>query len=132
MEGTTGRGDIGLEQLRNHFEGIERKRYEELPKEIAKGRAADLRKDEQAREVSEIMKETPSEEEIREAVKEIWESAPGVDGIRISYIRKEVEVLVKRIVRMVQVMFESPTERWMESLWVGITMPLFKKGARGR
>ena len=35
-----------------------------------------------------MIEETASEKEIKEAVKEIRDSVPGEDGIRINYIRK--------------------------------------------
>ena len=63
-------------------------------------------------------------------MKELRESSPEEDLIRISYTREGREELVDRIVGMVQVMFESLAERWEELLRVGIMVPLFK-GARG-
>ena len=51
---------------------------------------------EQAREVSGIMEETPTEEQIKEGVRELRESAHVEDGIRISYVRKEGEELVNK------------------------------------
>ena len=62
-----------------------------------------------------MMEGTPSEEEIREAVHELRESVQGKDGINISYIRKGEKELVEMIVKMVQMIIESPAERWDES-----------------
>ena len=62
-----------------------------------------------------MMEGTPSEEEIREAVHELRESVQGKDRINISYIRKGEKELVEMIVKMVQMIIESPAERWDES-----------------
>ena len=63
MEGTTG-GNIGLEQFRDY-----------------------LRENKQAREVNEMMEETPSEVEIKDAVKELRKSVLWEDEIMISYLK---------------------------------------------
>ena len=39
---------------------------------------------------------------------------------------------MERIFKMVQVMYETPAERWGESLRVGIMVQLFKKELGGR
>ena len=54
----------------------------------------------------------------------------GKDGINISYIRKGGKELAERIVKMPQVIKESPPERWEESLRVRIIVSLFTKRAK--
>ena len=81
---------ITVEQFRDHFDGITRDRYEELPRSIAEvvSQVRDLREDEESREVSRQIDGEPSELEIRDAMKEMRDSAPGEDEVRIDYIRK--------------------------------------------
>ena len=124
---------ITVEQFRNHFEGITRDRYEELPGTIREAvcRARDLRDDAEARDVSEEMEEEPSEEEIRKAMREMKDSAPGEDGVRLDYIRKAGDRVIRWVVRLVQDMWRKPAEEWEESLKAGIMIPLHKKGDRG-
>jgi len=90
----------------------------------------DLREDERAKEANEWMNETPEREEIETAMKEMKESAPGEDGVRIGYIRYACEEMKERVIRMVQMMFETRADRWEESVKVGIMVPLYKKGDR--
>ena len=122
-----------LEQFRDYFEGITRERHEEPPEEITRAveKADDLMEDEHAREASKIMEKAPSDEEIRDAVQELRELIHGEDWIKISYVRKEWEDFVERIVKIVQVIIESPAESWEESLRLGIIVSLFKKESRG-
>ena len=87
-------------------------------------------KDEQAREASKMMEQTPSEEEIRKVVHELRESAQEKERINISFSRKGGKELEERIEKIVQMIIESLAERWEKSLRVGIIVSLFKKGAR--
>ena len=68
--------------------------------------------------------------EIECAIKEIRESAPGKDGVRIGYIRYASEEVKGRVIRLVQRMFEEGPGGWEDSLRKGVMVPLFKKGDR--
>ena len=72
----------------------------------------------------------PSEGEIMTAIKEIRESAPGEDGVRISYIKLACDEMKAVIVELVQLMFQKRAHEWSEGLKTGIIVPLFKKGDR--
>ena len=58
------------------------------------------------------------------------DSAPGDDGVRLNYLLKAGPEVITKIVEMVQFMFENGSDKWEESLMVGIVIPLFKKGDR--
>ena len=75
------------------------------------------------------MNEVPERDEIMKAMKEMQESAPGEDGVRIGYIGNACEEKFG-VVEMVQRMYECRADRWEESVKVGITVPLSKKGDR--
>ena len=50
--------------------------------------------------------------EIRGAMKEMRDSAPGEDGDRLDYIRKGGAKIIDRVVRIVQEMWSTPAEQW--------------------
>ena len=64
------------------------------------------------------------------AMKEMRESAPEEDGVRIGYIKNACEEVKVVVIEMVQKMFECRADRWEESVKVGIVVPLFKRGDR--
>ena len=81
---------LTVEEFKSHFESVSKDRYEERPEvieRVVRG-AVDLRNDRRAKEANECLNVVPESEEIREAMKETRESAPGLDGVRIGYIRK--------------------------------------------
>ena len=122
---------ITVEQFREHFEGITRDRYEESPRAIVDvvSQVRDLRDDEEYRQVSREIDGEPSALEMRGAMKEMRDSAPGEDEVRLDYIRKGGAEIIDRVVRIVQEMWSTPAEGGMK---VGIMVPLHKKGDRGR
>ena len=124
---------ITVKQFRDHFEGITRNRYEELPRAIAEvvSQARDLRDDEESREVSREIDDEPIALEIRGAMKEMRDSAPGEDEVKLDYIRKGGAEIIDRVVRIVQEMWRTPAEQWEGGMKVGIMVPLHKKGDRG-
>ena len=77
-----------------------------------------------------MLNETPEEEEIMEALKEVKDSAPGKDEIRISYIEYADERTQKWIIEMVKNMFEERANQWDQDLKEGHMVPIFKKGDR--
>ena len=82
--------EITVQQFRDHFEGITRDRYEELPRAIAEvlSQVRDLKNDEESREASREIDGELSELEIRGAMKEMRVSASREDEVRLDYIRK--------------------------------------------
>ena len=106
-----------VDELKEHFESVSNERYENDPSMIAEGvrGAKDLRRMRRAKEANDFMNEVPEREEIEEAMKEMCESAPGEDGVRISYIRNACERVKERGIDMVRDMFESKAECCDES-----------------
>ena len=72
----------------------------------------DLRDGEESREVSREVDGEPSALEIRGAMKEMRDSEPGEDEVRIDYIRKGGAEIIDRVVRIVQEMWSTPAEQW--------------------
>ena len=123
---------ITTEEFKDHFSALSAHRFERSPTDIetAVQRAVDLREDLLAKEYNELLNEIPQEEEILEAMKNVKDSAPGEDGIRMSYIN-HADIQVKmEIVRMIKVMFTTEPSNWEESLKIGHMVPIFKKGDR--
>ena len=123
---------ITVEAFREHFARITEERFEEDPEvvEAAVEGARDLRGEPEAEEANDFLNMTPEPEEIVEAMGEVRESAPGIDGVRISYIKEAEGSVRERCVELVRKMFEEQAEQWDESLKVGGMVPLFKKGDR--
>ena len=121
-----------MEAFREHFARITEERFEEDPEvvEAAVDGARDLRGRASAEEANEFLNLTPEPEEVIEAMGEIRESAPGVDGVRIGYIREAEEGVRSRCVELVRRMFEEGADQWEGGLKVGGMVPLFKKGDR--
>ena len=61
-------------------------------------------------------------------MKEMRESAPGDDGIRMCYLKDASEEVKEALIGMVQFMFEERAHKWDEWLKGGVMCPLFKKG----
>ena len=123
---------LTVDEFKSHFESVSKDRYEESPDVIERAvrGAVDLRNDRRAKEANECLNVVPDSEEIREAMKETRESAPGLDGVRIGYIRKACEGIQGRVIEIVQRMFEMRANEWDELVKVGAMVPLHKKGAR--
>ena len=79
---------ITVEEFKEHFEKVSEMRYEVDPAVI--GEVRDLRGCEKAREANECMNGELVREEIEEAMKEMRDSAPGEDGIRMCYLKENV------------------------------------------
>ena len=81
---------ISVEEFREHFEKVSEERYEVDPAVIGGviEKVRDLRGCEKAREANECMNGELEREEIKEAMKEMRESAPGEDGIRMCYLKE--------------------------------------------
>ena len=72
----------------------------------------------------------PEEVEIEDAIKEVKDSSPTEDGVRISFIKLADQATKQQIVRMVQHMFQNGAEEWTTSLKTGLICPIYKKGDR--
>ena len=122
--------NITTEEFKDHFQKITQDRYEVEPQEIERAveGVRDMREDQRAVEANEMLNETPGEEEIKKAMKETKDSAPGRDGVRVSYIREATQEMKEEMVRMVAFMFENRANKWEEELKIGQMVPLFKKG----
>ena len=105
---------LTVDEFKSHFESVSKDRYEERPEVIERAvrGAVDLRNDRRAKEVNECLNVVPESEKIREAMKETCESAPGLDGVRIGYIRKACEGIQGRVIEIVQKMFEVRANEW--------------------
>ena len=120
-------------EFKEHFESLTAERFEREPREIEEvvKSMADLRGNQEAQAANDRMNVIPSEEEIMKAIEETKDSAPGEDGIRISYIKQADQEILRRIIDMVRFMFTHGAKQWDEGLKVGLMCPIFKKGNRG-
>ena len=128
LEGT----NVTVSEFKDHFERVSCERYEVDPGVIegVVAGARDLRGSADAVLGNDSMNARIDRGEIECAIKEIRDSAPGKDGVRIGYIRYASEEVKGRVIRLVQRMFEEGPGGWEESLRKGVMVPLFKKGDR--
>ena len=128
-----GRGGLlTANDFKGQFERVSSERYEVRPEVIedAVRGARDLSRDERAIAANVRMNEVPSVREIEGVMKEMRESAPGEDGVRISYIKYACDEMKGEVIEMVQKMFVSRANDWSGLLKGGIIVPLYKKGNR--
>ena len=123
---------ITMDEFKRHFEKVSRDRYEIEPSKLEEAieGTKDLRYDARAIEANATLNTTPTRNEILEAIKEIRESAPGEDEVRIGYIKMACEEIEEKVIILVQEMFKARANKWDDLLKVGIIVPLFKKGDR--
>ena len=102
-------GMLKANDFKEQFERVSQDRYEERPEVIEEAvrNARDLREDVRAIEANARMNRVPSANEIVGVMKEMKESAPGEDGVRISYIMYACEEMKEKVIEMVQEMFVS-------------------------
>ena len=89
-----------------------------------------MRNDERIREAGEELEQNLEREEIEEAIREIKDGTPGIDGVSIKMIKFADEMCKERIIQLIKDMFESPPTDWEDCIKVGLVVPLFKKGER--
>ena len=123
---------ITKEKFKSHFESISKERFENTPEDIENtvNLMEDISNTEKAEEWREILETTPSDEEIRTQMKEMRESAPGEDGVRLIYIQQGGPEILSMVHKMVKFMFENSADKWEPSLKAGLVIPLHKKGDR--
>ena len=123
---------ISVDEFKRQFEAVSKDRYEVDRSVIERAVAGveDLRTDERAMRMNEGLNMTPGVEEIVLAMREMKDTAPGEDGVRLRYISEACEEVRQRVVEIVRWMFETRAGRWDDSAKSGIMVPLFKKGDR--
>ena len=117
------------EDFKEQFKKVSEERFENNPEDIDKvlEEVEDIRDTEKAREWKGILETTPSKQEIVAQMKLMKDSAPGEDGVRLLYLLEAGEDVINRLVKIIQFMFNNSSDKWEESLKVGLVIPLFKK-----
>ena len=119
---------ISANEFKEPFESVSSERYE-VDSSVIEGviaRVNDLIECGRAREANEMLNEMPEKEEIVDAMKEMNDSAPGEDDVRLRYIREACEEVKERVIECMQRIVEVRANRWEERF----LSPLFKKGDR--
>ena len=83
-----------------------------------------------AMEANDSLNEEPDEEKIIRERKNMKESTPGKDQVRMIYMKESGDEMKEEAVKMVQFMFNNRGHRWEESLKTGRLAQIFKKGDR--
>ena len=121
--------NINVGAFKSHFEQVSRCRYEEDPRRLEDilEEVEDISNTDRAREANDLINEEPQEEEIEDTMKEVKDSAPGEDNIRMSYIWHSCREIKEKVVQMVKFMFNHRAHRWSEATKIGIMIPIYKK-----
>ena len=117
--------NVSVTDFKEHFQRVSCERYEVDPG-VIEGVVAgtrDLRGSADAVLGNESMNARIERDEIELAIREIRESAPGMDGVRIGYIRYASGKVKDRVIGLVQRMFEGGQGGWEESLRKGGGVP---------
>ena len=124
--------NITKEEFKIHFQAISKDRFENPPEEVeaAVNEMEDISQSDRAVEWREMLEMTPTAEEVRIQMKQMRESAPGEDGVRLIYLLKGGPTVMNMVVRMIQFMFLNSADKWEKSLKIGEMIPLHKKGNR--
>ena len=123
---------ITIGEFKEHFERVSNVRYEEDPSVIARviEGVVDMREDERAKRANDRLNLVPERDEIERAMKDMKDSSPGEDAVRLRYIEEACEEVRVRVIEIVRMMFEKRANEWDECAKSGIIVPLFKKGDR--
>lgn len=123
---------LTTDEFQKHFQSVSNERFETEPGDLmrAVSEMGDHRHEEAHKEANEKMNKEPTVTEVREAMKEVKDSAPGKDGVRMRYIRGACSEVEESVVELVIWMFNERADKWEESLKCGQIIPLHKKGSR--
>lgn len=122
--------NLTKEEFKEHFQKVSKDRFENTPEEIDEiiEEIEDISQTDEAKIWSEQLDEIPQREEIVEQMKKMKDSAPGEDGVRLSYLTKGGPEILQELIELIQFMFCNSAEKWEASLKIGMVIPLFKKG----
>ena len=122
--------NLTKEEFKEHFQKVSKDRFENTPEEIDRivNEVEDISQTDEAKMWSEQLDEVPEREEIKEQLKKMKDSAPGEDGVRLSYLTKGGPEIMDELVKLIQFMFCNSADNWEGALKIGMVLPLFKKG----
>ena len=117
---------ITKEEFGTHFQKVSKERFENDPEFLEKvvDEAVDLRGTAKAVEWEAKMNAVLEFEEMVEEMKLMRESAPGEDGVRLSFLLKGGRATLDRVLKVVQFMFVNGSDKWEDTLKTGVVIPL--------
>ena len=118
------------EDFKIHFEKVSDTRFENNPEDIDRviDQMEEIEDNEKSRFWADILDKVPCGEEIVTQMRKMKDSAPGKDGVRISYLTEAGPEIMNKLVEMIKFMFENTADKWEDSLKIGMVIPLHKKG----
>ena len=110
MKKTSKSTTITTERFRTHFKDVSKDRFENRTEEIERiaNEIEDLSQTERVTQWRGDLEETPSREEIFAQMKQLRESAPVEDGVRLSYILKAGPTVKAEITQLIQKNVQQP------------------------
>ena len=120
------------QQYKAHFEKVSKERNEESDetRKITVESIRDLREDIAAKNAAEELSSPITQEEILREWEKVKDGAPGIDNVRISYIKLAGKTVQEIVCNFIMDMANRNPCEWEEMVRVGLVVPLFKKGQR--
>ena len=122
------------QQYKAHFEKVSKERNEESDetRKTTIENIKDLREDTAAKVAAEELSSPITQEEILREWGKVKDGAPGIDNVRISYIRFAGKTTQEAVCNVMMDMVNKDPCEWEEMVKIGLVVPLFKKGSGQR
>ena len=117
------------EEYKEHFSKVSAVRHEntlEMTKEVLE-RIPEM---EDRKKTTRELEKDLTKREIKNAISEMKNGAPGEDEVRITYVRRADERTKNMVIELVQQIYDTPPLEWEACVKTGLVIPLFKKGQR--
>ena len=120
------------QQYKTHFEKVSKERNEESDetRKTTIENIKDLRENTAAKVAAEELSSPITQEEILREWGKVKDGAPGIDNVRISYVRLAGKTTQEAVCNVIMGMVNKDPCEWEEMVKIGLVVPLFKKGQR--
>ena len=109
---------ISTAQFCDHFKKVSEVKFENRPEDIEKAvdLLEDLRSGEEAEEWRSYLNKVPEYDEVIEQMKFMRDSAPGEDGVRLTFLLNGGRAVLDDVVKLVAFMFQNDADKWEHGL----------------
>ena len=120
------------QEYKLHFEKVSKDRNEESEETRQKAieRIVDMKDSEVAKKEADKLNSPITQDEILREWSKVNDGAPGLDNVRIAYVRQASTTTQKAICNVILEMTNKHPSEWETLVKTGLVVPLFKKGQR--
>ena len=131
-KGASANGYFTPQQYKTHFEKVSKERNEESDetRKTTIENIEDLRENTAAKVAAEELSSPVTQEEILREWGKVKDGGPGIDNVRVSYIRLAGKTTQEAVCNVIMDMVNKDPCEWEEMVKIGLVVPLFKKGQR--